>query len=424
MIDESYLEEIIIGRVEPKIYAFTTNTIPNYLKVGDTYRPVSERLDEWRKHYPQLEKQFEGSAKINDNVYFRDFSVHQFLERDKGRVRLSAAPVGVYYSREFFKDTTSADVDEAITDIEKDYQEKTLKYQFYNSENRLAETKTFARTDSYPPRPNQDTTIQNFKNAIANGRKNLLMYAVMRFGKSFTSMCCAVEMRAKLVVVVSAKADIKEEWQKATQSHTKFADYDFIYSNDLKYNNHIITEKLNSGRRVVAFLTLQDLQGRKIKDKHKEVFGQDIDLLLVDETHYGARAEKYGQVLKGINYKKDVTIKKYEDDYTDIEDAESSVKTLKAKITIHLSGTPYRILMGSEFKKEDIIAFCQFTDIADAQKAWDKKHKLDDAYCEWDNPYYGFPQMIRFAFNPNESSRKRLAEIKKSRHNLCFFGSI
>lgn len=38
------------------------------------------------------------------------------------------------------------------------------------------------------------------------------MYAVMRFGKSFTSLCCAKEMGesgAKLVLVVSAKADVK-----------------------------------------------------------------------------------------------------------------------------------------------------------------------------------------------------------------------
>lgn len=40
------LDRIIIGRVDPHIYAFTTNTVPNYLKVGDTYRPVSQRLNE------------------------------------------------------------------------------------------------------------------------------------------------------------------------------------------------------------------------------------------------------------------------------------------------------------------------------------------------------------------------------------------
>jgi len=42
------LDNIIVGRVDPKIYAFTTETVPNYLKVGDTYRPIETRLDEWR----------------------------------------------------------------------------------------------------------------------------------------------------------------------------------------------------------------------------------------------------------------------------------------------------------------------------------------------------------------------------------------
>ena len=50
------LDNLIIGRVEPHIYAFTTETIPNYLKVGDTYRPVYERIEEWKKKYPNLMK--------------------------------------------------------------------------------------------------------------------------------------------------------------------------------------------------------------------------------------------------------------------------------------------------------------------------------------------------------------------------------
>lgn len=85
MKDLSILDNLIIGRVEPHIYAFTTNTIPNYLKVGDTYRPVSKRLSEWEEYYPNLEKQFEGSAKITDSVFFRDHSVHYFLESWKHR---------------------------------------------------------------------------------------------------------------------------------------------------------------------------------------------------------------------------------------------------------------------------------------------------------------------------------------------------
>ena len=422
MIDKTVLDEIIIGRVEPHIYAFTTNTIPNYLKVGDTYRPVSVRLKEWEEHYPNLEKKFESEAKI-DGVYFRDFSVHQFLEMEKHKSRLQLAdlPAGIYYSKEFFKEATVGDVEEAITDIKNDYQNKTQKYQFYSVETLRPEETVFPRIETYPMRPNQEKTLNAFKTAIANGRKNLLMYAVMRFGKSFTSMCCAVEMGAKLVVVVSAKVDVKAEWKKTVESHVKFDGYEFVTADTLSNNNHTITERLNAGKKVVVFLTLQDLQGEQIKDKHQEVFGQDIDLLLVDETHFGARAEKYGEVLKNANnYESDVKNKKDSDDFVDVEEADKTIKTLKANITIHLSGTPYRILMGSEFKKEDIIAFYQFTDIVDEQQAWDNEHILDDECKEWDNPYYGFPQMVRFAFHPNESSRKRLEELRKAGTTYAF----
>lgn len=422
MIDKTILDGIIIGRVEPHIYAFSTNTIPNYLKVGDTYRPVSVRLKEWEGHYPNLEKIFEGEAKI-DGVYFRDFSVHQFLEMEKHKSRLQLAdlPAGIYYSKEFFKGATVDDVEDAITDIKNDYQNKTQKYQFYSVETLRPEETIFPRTENYDWRPNQKKTVKAFRKAIDNGRKNLLMYAVMRFGKSFTSMCCAVEMGAKLVVVVSAKADVKAEWKKTVESHIKFDGYEFVTSDTLSHNNHTITERLDSGKKVVVFLTLQDLQGEQIKDKHQEVFGQDIDLLLVDETHFGARAEKYGEVLKNAkNYESDVKNKKDSDDFVDVDEADKTIKTLKANITIHLSGTPYRILMGSEFKKEDIIAFYQFTDIVDEQQAWDNEHILDDECKEWDNPYYGFPQMVRFAFRPNESSRKRLEELRKAGTTYAF----
>jgi hypothetical protein len=63
--------------------------------------------------------------------------------------------------------------------------------------------------------------------------------------------------------------------------------------------------------------------------------------------------------------------------------------------------------MNSEFTSDDIIAFYQFSDIAEDQKKWDLENLNKDEVKEWDNPYYGFPQMIRFAFNPNESSRKK-----------------
>lgn len=278
MRDISVLENIIVGRVDPHIYAFTTGTVPNYLKVGDTYRPVSVRLNEWKEYFPDLEKQYEEIAKVDSDVYFRDFAIHYFLESEKKRIRLQQAdiPASVYYSKEFFREATVHDIVEAIEDITRDYQEKGGKYQFYNAETCLAETFTYARTENYEPRPNQQETINRFKAAVNAGRTNLLMYAVMRFGKSFTSMCCAVEMGADIVTIVSAKADVKEEWKRTVESHTKFADYVFIDGSVLLANENIIKETLADGKKAAIFLTLQDLQGDEIKEKHKEVFENQI----------------------------------------------------------------------------------------------------------------------------------------------------
>ncbi|MBU3227366.1 Eco57I restriction-modification methylase domain-containing protein [Clostridium algidicarnis] len=418
------LDRIIIGRVEPHIYAFTTNTVPNYLKVGDTYRPVSVRLKEWREYFPELEKQYEKKAIINDEAYFRDYAVHQFLENDLEKHRLAPSDIdeGTYYSKEFFKDTLTDDVDKAIEDIQNNHELNTGKYEYYSTNNRLPQTYHYERGTKWRLRPNQKEAVKNFVSAVGNGRRNLLMYAVMRFGKSFTSLCCALEIGARLVLVVSAKADVKDEWRKTVEGAGNFDGFVFLEANDLSSNEKAIAEKQSKNKKVVVFLTLQDLQGETIKDKHKEIFGEQIDLLIVDETHFGARATSFGSILKDAGYDKSdgKNINKLNDETIDLVDADKQIKKINAKIRLHLSGTPYRILMGSEFEKEDIISFVQFSDIVKEQEEWDKENLNNDDINEWDNPYYGFPQMIRFAFNPSKSAREKMEALKKNGVSFAF----
>lgn len=420
---EEILDKIIVGRVEPHIYAFTTNTVPNYLKVGDTYRPVNIRLDEWKDFFPNLvhESNWEWLAKTENGKYFRDFAVHYYLEVIRGFHRLQKTDIAnlPYYSKEFFEKAKPEDVDKAILDIEAYAKQidESRSYQFY-SEERLPEETHYARTETYEPRPNQKDTIRKFIEARKEGRRHLLMYAVMRFGKSFTSMCCAKEMDAKIVLIVSAKADVCNEWKRTVESHTYFEKYDFLDSESLLGSRSAIQERLDTDKRVVIFLTLQDLMGDNIKEKHQELFKNNIDLLIVDETHFGARAEEYGKILRNAKQLTDTQAKKElekseDNTFDELEEGLSRIKELSVDTSLHLSGTPYRILMGSEFKPEDIIAFYQFSDIIDDKEQYDHDHINEDDYKEWSNPYYGFPQMVRFAFNPNESSRQLIEDLKK-----------
>ncbi|RYF87482.1 MAG: restriction endonuclease [Chitinophagaceae bacterium] len=415
-VNTEIIDQLIFGRVDPFIYAFTTETIPNYLKVGDTYRPIEVRLNEWRKYFPNLEKKYEGVAKLDEETFFRDYSVHQYLENDLNKVRLVRGVIEdmPYYSNEFFENATKDDVDEAIKDIRESHSSNDPKYQYYRfDESRVRVVHSYHRTERFAPRPNQQETVQKFKDAIGKGRNNLLMYAVMRFGKSFTSMCCAVEMNAGFVVVVSAKADVREEWKKTVESHVNFDGYTFLDSSSLLQSETLIAEKLQGKEKIVVFLTLQDLQGDTVKKKHREIFETQIDLLLIDESHFGARALEYGKVLRTENLKKREIESELKLSDDTLDELDSTTKLLNARIKIHLSGTPYRILMNSEFSDDDIIAFYQFSNIAEDQEKWDRENLSKDDIKEWDNPYYGFPQMIRFAFNPNDSSRQRLEELKR-----------
>ena len=160
------------------------------------------------------------------------------------------------------------------------------------------------------------------------------MYAVMRFGKSFTAMCCATEMEepAKLVLIVSAKADVRKEWQETVQSHVRFKDYEFFDGEDLKNDTNLISNTLKDNKRVALFLTLQDLQGETIKTKHQEIFKESIDLLIVDETHLGARAAEYGKVLRAGGLS-DREIK------SEIQTAETSHRLMKKQAEVRKNGT-------------------------------------------------------------------------------------
>lgn len=423
-MESGVLETVIYGRVEPHIYAFRTKKVPRYTKVGDTYRPTEIRLKEWKnKIRDELTVIFDEPAFADSKgeVYFRDYSVHSFLEEQKCKHRLTkndteGAP---WYSNEFFLDTDIPDLYEALKDVIDSYSSGNYGgYVFYNTIDK-SHSETIERKNlSYEARDNQKEAIEKFRKRYSEtkGKLSLLMYAVMRFGKSFTALQCAIAMDAKLVIIVSAKTDVMSSWKTTLYEHEDFNDYIFVNSGNLKEKGFSIKKGIENGKRYVLFLSLQDLSGKDVKEKHKELFGlkEEKTLLIVDETHFGARASEYGQVLRSSNSANSIR----KDDLNDVATADKLdvIKNFDdVRVRIHLSGTPYRILMNGEFPDDDIISFVQYGDIVRDQKEWDMEHlgKGSPGAEEWDNPYFGFPEMIRFAFHPNKESRVLIEEMKK-----------
>lgn len=171
------VEQLIVGRVEPHIYAFETGTVPNYLKIGDTYRPVESRLNEWRRYFKDLKQLYEHEAIVNEK-YFRDFEVHRFVMEEKKRSRITreAFPNLPYFSNEFFEHAVPLDIDEAIADIADSAAKNDGRYKFYSMQDgRMPEEFHYTR-DEAPliPRPNQADAIERFEKAVKNKRTHLL----------------------------------------------------------------------------------------------------------------------------------------------------------------------------------------------------------------------------------------------------------
>ena len=407
--DTAGIDNIITGYLPHSIYAFETNTHPNYLKVGDTNRRVEVRLNEWRKIYKDLIKKYEAEAMLEDdkgekNIFFRDYALHAYLIKDKHCNRLSERQ----FEEEFFENARVIDVINGITDIKAEFQKDGVKkYNYYQvGEDNTQIENHFAREQDYSPRPNQAQVIENIEKAVNAGRKNLLLYAVMRFGKSNVALWAAKAIKSELTVIVTGKADVKAEWQKAVESHMDFKN--FVFTDTSGYTKEFIEE--NKDQQIVVFTTLQDLAGSRdeVKAKHDLLFKNQIDFLVIDESHFGARAKIYSQAIENMTEDTDFE----ELDEKDIDEVIDAVNSLNSKVKLHLSGTPYRILLSGEFSEEDIVGKVQFTDILEEKNKWASEHIEDEEEHPWTNPYFGFPEMVRFAFTPNKSSVKLLKELK------------
>ncbi len=417
---EVQLDKIIHGKIDPHIYAFYTDKIPNYLKVGDTYRGVDVRISEWEKKLGPVVKVYSRNSKVNENIYFRDYAVHDYLKSNNHPSIESDPSHPNPPSKEFFKDATKDDVEKGINTIISSFNNGDSTYDFYDINNKTSTETHYERNQSWKLRKNQSDVVEQFMKAFNDAKQknkkhiDLLMYAVMRFGKSYTALHCAKAMKAKFVIVVSAKADVQTEWKKNIQCPKELEGFVFADDNTLKNyeSSDYIKEQLSKAECLVLVLTLQTLSGEKMKGRHKQIFKHPCDLLIVDETHYGAWADKYGAVIKNDEAQKREYKSSYDDDFINVND--ELVKKIKSKVALHLSGTPYRLLQNKDFRKEQLISFCSMADIAKAQKQWYESFEQEEKACEeWENPYFGFPEMIRFGFNLNASSKNKLKQLEE-----------
>ena len=455
----------------PRIYAFVTDKVKDAVKIGFTDQHPKKRIEQWADIYGRKEGEVtllgHWSAEEFDDagqrVFFYDHAVHkEVVSRGYDNVKAKEGKFDIedltdkgkevldlHYSKEFFRkykkviegDTeTAVELSEQLLadilkEMKKSIKEGKFKHKLYKYKTKDAADKNWGTPKSYRPTDLQKECIENGVKAIEGEKKNLLMAAVMRFGKTYASYDIVKGAGLKKVVVVSGKADVRKAWRDNINHQRFYKDFVFIepgftvegksdkYKSCITWtrpgDSRLTTEQVNSvdiqkyvdnGKTVIVFCSLQDLSGsiREMKDKHKGIFDMKYDMMIVDETHYGSHANAFGDITK----LKDKNIA--DSDISDEQENERTEKEIKAldikcDIRLQVSGTPYYILASSEMYATDacIISKVSYNDMMKARDEWEQNNKDKK---KWQSPYFGIPTLHKIGLKLTKECREKIAE--------------
>jgi hypothetical protein len=219
-------------------------------------------------------------------------------------------------------------------------------------------------------RPEQIAAVKKTEKAFKNDRySNMLWNAKMRFGKTLSALQLIKEEGYKHVLIMTHRPAVDESW---------FEDFVKIGMPEAGYlygskNQGATFDSLHDGSKpFVYFASLQDLSGSKIiggkvKDKNRELFSENWDLVIIDEAHEGTQTELAQLVL-------------------------NQVQGPETKI-LELSGTPFNILDKYE---DDQVYTWDYTMEQRAKQQWEIDHPHEP------NPYAGLPRVNMFTFSMSD----------------------
>lgn len=237
----------------PTIYAFITNKVKDAIKVGYTDQHPEKRIAQWRDVYGKGKGEVEclgwwSSEEFNkagDRVFFWDHAIHKKLS-DKKYKQLTKEEFmstltdegkkvkDIHFSREFFskykrlingeldpedKEELSAELlEDIINQMKLNIKEGTADFKLYSFDkegktSNMEANRIWGTPDTYPNTGLQEEAIKNGVAAIKDDKKkNILMAAVMRFGKTHASYEIIKQAGLKNIIVCSAKADVRKAW--------------------------------------------------------------------------------------------------------------------------------------------------------------------------------------------------------------------
>ena len=311
---------------------------------------AKKRIDQYMKTsgVPTNLEWAELAYRKSDGCWFSDHDVHHVLERS-----------GIKHSKNLTGDEWFE------TDLET--AKKAIKAVKEGKDS--LDKVTLAPRAQIVLRPEQqeavDKTIAGFK----SGDK-MLWNAKMRFGKTLTALQLIKEEKYKKVLIMTHRPVVSQGWFDDFNK-IGMPDSGYIYgSKDKGHKN--IADLENSSKSYIYFASIQDLGGSeavggKVKDKNRDLFAIDWDLIIIDEAHEATQTELTQNII-GLAKKKHTK-------------------------ELDLSGTPFNII--SDYDEDHVFTW-DYTMEQEAKSNWTKMHPGVA------NPYAGLPKVSMFTFEMNK----------------------
>ena len=248
-----------------KIYVYTTETYmaKGWYKIGETTQGVEERVHQ-QDGTSSAERLIVVDSWDSPNISDKDF--HAFLEEN-----------GCPRTRQD-RDREWYEVADGIDRIRELYNKMSLGIE---------------RPNSYKMRPEQQEGCDKAVSFFRNGGQDFLFAAVMRYGKCFASLELCRNLGYKRILLLTHKPQVTDSWIEDTCKHVNYDGWQALQARDPATQEDVATNP----KTVIVYESFQELTNASGKKKVEWIFGQEWDLVIIDEEHYGTKTSKSQSIL-------------------------------------------------------------------------------------------------------------------------------
>lgn len=320
--------------------------IDNTPNSDDLRRVAENRINQYMKTagVPHILQWAELAYRKTDHSWFRDYDVHDVLERSH------IEKTEITEGNEWYR----TDVETAKRAI---WAVKEGRKSIDDLGSSQAKVKIVLR-------PEQKEAVNKTRKAFKKYDR-MLWNAKMRFGKTLSALQLVKKEGYKHVLIMTHRPVVDEGWFEDFKK-IEMPAAGYLYGS--KRDGEDFDYLAKSGQPFVYFASLQDLRGSEraggsAGNKNEAIFSTQWDLVIVDEAHEGTQTELAQNV--------------------------TNLVVGPATKLLELSGTPFNIM--DQYDEEQVYTW-DYVSEQKAKYSWDKEHPNEK------NPYQGLPKVNMFTF--------------------------